>query len=77
MSKAKAKSIDEQLRQAILNAGESVYAVAQGSGVSHPVLYRFLAKERDLRLESAAKLCQYLGLELAPIVRKPRLMKGD
>ena len=49
-SKKGKTGIDEQLRQAILDSGLTAYAVAKGSGVGQPVLSRFLARERDIRL---------------------------
>jgi len=59
-------TIIDQLREAIRGAG-TVYAVAKGSGVAHPVLLRFLSGERDIRLETAARLAVYLGLGLLPM----------
>lgn len=57
-------SIVEQLRRAILKSGESYYALAQRTGVDAVVISRFAAGERDLRLETAAKLAAGLGMEL-------------
>jgi transcriptional regulator with XRE-family HTH domain len=59
-----AKSIVDQLRQSITQSGESEYAIAKGSGVSQSVLNRFMNGERSIGLETAAKLCAYLKLEL-------------
>lgn len=59
----------EEVRQAILNCGETEYRVAKESGVAQPILNRFLHGERGISLETAAKVCQYLGLHLAPIRR--------
>ena len=56
-------TIIDRLRDAIRSA-ESVYFVAKRSGVAHPILLRFLSGERDIRLETAAKLCTFFGLEL-------------
>jgi len=69
-------SIVEQLRRAISRqcpmsgTGESYYSLAQRSGVSGEQISRFMAGERDLRLESAAKLAEALGLDL--VARPPR-----
>ena len=57
-------TIDEQLRQAILNSGTTVYGVAKGSGVGHPVLSRYLSRERDIRLATAARIADFLDLQL-------------
>ena len=56
-------------REAILNCGETEYRVAKESGVAQPILNRFLRGERGISLETAAKVCQYLGLHLAPFRR--------
>lgn len=53
--------------QAIEDRGESILALSKLSGVSQPQLSRFVSGERDLRLESAEKLCHALGLELRKI----------
>ena len=59
----------EELRQAILNCGETEYRVAKESGVAQPILNRFLRGERGISLETASKVCQYLGLHLALVRR--------
>ncbi|MBL8819694.1 MAG: helix-turn-helix transcriptional regulator [Planctomyces sp.] len=61
-------TIREVILQAIEDRGESVLALSKLCGVSQPQLSRFVSGERDLRLESAAKLCEALGLELRKIV---------
>jgi transcriptional regulator with XRE-family HTH domain len=40
------------------------YAIAKGAGVSQSVLNRFMHGERSIGLETAAKLCEYLKLQL-------------
>jgi plasmid maintenance system antidote protein VapI len=60
----KKRTIVEQLRQAIADSGQSEYAIAKGSGVSQSVVNRFVSGERGISLETAAKLCDYLGLDL-------------
>lgn len=59
-------SIIDQLRRAMAESGQSQYAIAQGAGVSQSVVNRFAHEERGISLETAAKLCDYLGLDLAP-----------
>lgn len=58
------KSIVDQLRQAITKSDETEYAIAKGSGVSQSVINRFVSGQRSIGLETAAKLCSYLKLEL-------------
>lgn len=60
----KRKTMSDRLREAIKNSGKTVYRISQESGVSHPVIFRFLSGERDIRLETAEKLAVALGLEL-------------
>lgn len=61
----KARSIIEQLQHAIKRSGETQYAIAQSSGISQSVLNRFINGERGISLDTAAKLCAYLDLDLA------------
>jgi DNA-binding phage protein len=63
------RSLVDELRDAIRNSGETEYRVAKESGVAQPILNRFLHGERGVSLETAAKVCKYLGLHLAPIRR--------
>jgi transcriptional regulator with XRE-family HTH domain len=58
------KTIVDQLRQAIAKSNETEYAIAKGSGVSQSILNRFTHGERGISLETAAKLCLYLKLDL-------------
>jgi transcriptional regulator with XRE-family HTH domain len=64
----KTRTIVEQLQHAIEHSGQTQYAIAQGSGISQSVLNRFINGERGISLETAAKLCDYLGIVLS----KPR-----
>ncbi len=64
MAPKKRTTIVEQLRKAIADSGESEYAIAKGSGVSQSVVNRFVSGERGIGLETAAKLCDYLKLQL-------------
>ena len=57
------KTIVDQLRKAIATSNETEYAIAKGSGVSQSVVNRFVHGERSIGLETAAKLCAYLGLQ--------------
>ena len=56
-----------QLQAAISATGQSLYAIAQASGVAAPVLQRFVNGERGITLETAGKLATYLGLALLPV----------
>ncbi len=63
MSKSK-PTLAETLRKAIEESGETVAALARGSGIPQPVLHRFVSGERDLTLRTADKLLDYFDLEL-------------
>jgi hypothetical protein len=52
------------LRRAILDSGQSRYAVSVRSGVDQAVLSRFIAGKSGLSLESVDKLVDALGLEV-------------
>ena len=58
------KTIVDRLRKAIVNSDESEYAIARGSGISQSVVNRFTNGQRGISLESAARLCTHLKLDL-------------
>ena len=60
-------AISEQLRKALMRAekrGETRYKIAQESRVNYTILARFLDGERTIKLPTADRLADYLGLEL-------------
>lgn len=61
----KAAGLVEALKAAIRESGKSQYAIAKESGVALAIVNRFMTGDRDLRLATAAKLCEVLGLELS------------
>jgi len=60
------KNISDELKAAIETAGVTKYAIAHNSGVTWEQIHRFMTGQRDLRLESAAKLAESLDLVLVP-----------
>lgn len=64
--KHKRTDLAEQLRRAWRESGLSRYMLAKRSGVGYSIIHRFAAGERDLKLQTASKLCDVLGLELRP-----------
>ena len=64
MDMSKRQTIADALRQAIAADERTEYRLAKDADLSQGVLSRFTAGERDLRLGTADKLCQALGLEL-------------
>ncbi len=58
--------LTKQLQAALKACPKTVYAIAQESGVSAPIIQRFLAGERGITLDTAGKLAAYLRLSLLP-----------
>lgn len=52
------------LWKAVAEYENSLTMLSKKSGVAMPVIFRFLSGERDLRVETAGRLCDVLGLEL-------------
>lgn len=64
------KSLADTLRDAIKASENTHYAIAKLCGISPAILDRFVAGERDLRLETAAKIADVLGLRLTSSKRR-------
>ena len=60
----KRQRLQDSLKAAIRQTGKPLYRLAKESGVSQPIIYRFVSGERDIRLETADKLAAALGLRL-------------
>jgi plasmid maintenance system antidote protein VapI len=65
----------DQLRAMIqdtVEGGTTLNAVAVASGIPYPMLWRFInGDQRNIRLDTADKLCDYFGVRLtAPKARK-------
>lgn len=48
----------------MVSSGQTEYAIAKGSGVSQSIVNRFARGQRGISLETAAKICAYLKLDL-------------
>jgi hypothetical protein len=57
--------LTQALRDALRTSDKSMYQIAQDAGVSQIVVSRFLSGERDIRMATADKLAEALGLTLA------------
>jgi DNA-binding phage protein len=57
--------LSQALRDALRASDKSMVQIAQDAGVSQIVVSRFLSGERDIRLATADKLAEVLGLKLA------------
>jgi hypothetical protein len=66
-----------QLRQAIADSNLSLNELARRAGVSEGQLSRFLRGHRALTLPTAARLCEYFGLELAVRRQEPPATAAD
>jgi hypothetical protein len=60
----RAHCLSDALRKAIRECGKSVYQIAKEADVSPIVISRFLSGERDIRLATADKVAEALGLTL-------------
>ncbi len=58
--------ISQALREAIQRSGLTIYRIAKDCDTHSSVVARFVHGERDLRLETADRIAEYLGLELRP-----------
>jgi plasmid maintenance system antidote protein VapI len=61
---AKRKTIADVLRNAIRESGLTHYRIAKDAGIKPDMIDRFVFGKRDLRLGTAAKIADVLGLEL-------------
>ncbi len=57
--------LSQALRDALRASDKSMDQIAQVAGVSQIVVSRFLSGERDIRMATADKLAEALGLKLA------------
>ena len=64
----------EKLAKAIENSGHSRYAISKATGVDQSVLHR-IVNGGSCSIETADRLCTFLGLELVQKKKKP-LQKG-
>ncbi len=66
MTTTAAGDMVESLRHAILKSEKSHYELERESGVDMAIIGRFVRGIRSLKIESAAKLADALGLVLVP-----------
>src|SRR5437870_7612922 len=57
--------LSQALRDALRASDKSMYQIAQDAGVAQIVVSRFLSGERDIRMGTADRLAEALGLKLA------------
>ena len=56
--------LEKQIRAAFKKSGLTIYRLAKDSGVSQPVVSRFVNGKRGITLATASKLVETLKLEL-------------
>lgn len=61
--------INDTLKQAIENSGQSHNAIAKATGVNRRLIDRWIRGEINIGIDKAEVLCEYLGLELKPMRR--------
>jgi hypothetical protein len=62
--------LTDQLRQAVLNCGQSQAAICRATGMDKTALYRFVVGERGVSMEAMNTLGEYLGLRI--VADKPQ-----
>ena len=62
--------LTEQLRQAILNCGQTRYAISKATGIGQDKLCRFMNGERGVSMSVMDKLGEYLGLHIVADEKK-------
>jgi predicted transcriptional regulator len=62
-------TVSDQLKDAILNCGQTRYRIAQETGITEATLSKFIHGHHGLSLETVDTLGKYLGLKL--VVSKP------
>jgi len=65
-------SLAEQLRRAIEDSGHTLYRICKATGTQYGVLWRFKVGRSDLRLETASRVADFLGLRLVKADKQER-----
>jgi hypothetical protein len=68
--KANGGPITAKVRKAIRESELSPYMLGKLSGVAYPIINRFLAGERDIRLGTLDKLAPHLRLDIVQRLTK-------
>jgi predicted transcriptional regulator len=58
------KKISATLRQAMIDSGQTRYAISKATGISQAILSRWLDGTRGISLDTADTLADHLGLAL-------------
>ena len=68
--------LTEQLRQALLNCGQTRYAISKATGIGQDKLSRFVHGERGVSCEVMDNLGEYLRLWIVADKPKSKTKKG-
>ena len=66
--------IMKQIASAIEQSDKTRYRIAVDCGIDHTVIHR-IVHGGSCSVETLEKLCEYLGLELRPVKRRPKPKK--
>lgn len=69
-------TLSDQLKDAILNCGQTRYRIAQETGVTEATLSKFVHGHHGLSLETVDVLGKYLGLRLVVAESANQVRKG-
>jgi len=61
-----------EIHKAFCASGLNRFELAKRANVPYSTIHRFLGKGRDIKLSNVQRLCDVLGLRLAPDERKRR-----
>ncbi len=64
-----------KLRAAIVDSGLTHYRIAKDAGVTADIVSRFVSGERQLKIETAGRIAEVLGLELVARSRNRKRAK--
>jgi plasmid maintenance system antidote protein VapI len=70
-------TVSDQLKDAILNCGQTRYRIAQETGVTEATLSKFIHGHHGLSLETVDIIGAYLGLQLVVAKPGPNATKGE
>jgi hypothetical protein len=66
------RKLSDEVRQALIDCGQTRYAVSKATGIAESTLSRFVAGERWFDRDNLDILCQYLDLHLVRGRRRPK-----
>ena len=74
--KRKYTPLTKQLRQVVINCGQTQYALCKATGIDKTALNRFINGERGVSMKVMDTLGEYLGLRIVADKPKSKVKKG-